>query len=210
MFPVALLRDGGIYLVADAPVGFTGPDGTCHTPVIWDSWTDADWSLRCPGIAGVPVTDIPAPPPYHHAVKNPQSEWTVTPSSVTVTYTYVPFTASEMLAALADLRWRIADGGYKVGYAVIPTDPDARRELHAAHTLASLGKIAFIDFKRGPGDVIRLTADTLLEVVPETGVFRQACFSHEAELATAIAAAAQPWTVDIAAGWPANSAYLGN
>lgn len=111
------------------------------------------------------------------------------------------------LAALADKRWQIENGGMSVAGMQVYTDDRSKLLINGAYRKAEKEPDLFVRFKAASGWI---TIDASAAIVLGDALFAhiQACFDREGVLAGLIQAAADQAAldaIDIDNGWPANS-----
>ena len=110
------------------------------------------------------------------------------------------------LGALAAQRWKVECGGIVRNGAVIATDRESQAMLSGALQLVQDDDQVVIDWKADNGWV-QLDAAGVTYIAREVGLHKQAAFSREKVLATAINACETVQAVaavDITTGWPSN------
>jgi hypothetical protein len=110
------------------------------------------------------------------------------------------------LAALAARRWRAETSGVVVAGYAIRTDEQSQSKLTAAVVAATLDPDYVVRWKLSDGSFAVFNAATIIAVGQGVRAHVQACFDHEAALATEIVAAVDAdalAAIDLDSGWPA-------
>lgn len=118
-----------------------------------------------------------------------------------------PPTVEELLAYLAEKRWRVETGGCPFGGMVIKTDRESQIKMTAAWTRANADPAFSIpNWKIAPGVFISLDNATILAVGDAVTAHIQACFDMEEALTAEILAGTITTYAEIdAAAWPPNA-----
>ncbi|MBZ9850124.1 DUF4376 domain-containing protein [Mesorhizobium sp. CA14] len=157
---------------------------------------------------------IDEPPPFdaekQTRILSPIDEWGVTETTATAKYVVsdLPFEAvrANKLAALADKRWTIENGGVVINGASVRTDANSQAKITGAVSLFQNDpELESIDWEAQPGVWVTLDAATMKAIGIAVGRHVQACFSRARALSASIMAAPDIEAldaVDIEAGWP--------
>lgn len=109
----------------------------------------------------------------------------------------------DMLAELADKRWRVEVGGTTVGGVHVLTDRDTQAKLVAARIMAKEDPTYTVNWKSADGFVV-MDAATIIAVADGVRAHVQAAFDREAALTAQIMAATtrqELSSIDISTGW---------
>lgn len=99
-------------------------------------------------------------------------------------------------------RNRAMASGVVVGGNLIHTDDISQQRIIGATLAALRDPTLVVNWKTASGTFVQLDAPAIFAVASAVRAHVQKCFDHEAALLAELAAAADPDTVDLTAGWP--------
>lgn len=118
----------------------------------------------------------------------------------------LPQARADKKAALANRRWQAETGGATVAGMSVPTDDRSQAKFAGAALAAVLDPNYSARWKLADGFFVELSHDQVIGLAQGVRAHIQACFDREADMISAIDAAATPAAldaIDIEAGWPA-------
>lgn len=141
----------------------------------------------------------------------PIDQWVLTETTATVVYVVTDLSLEELrankLAALAEKRWNVENGGINIGGAPVRTDATSQSKITGAVSLFQNDpQLTSLDWEAQPGIWVTFDAETMKAIGIAVGRHVQACFSRAKALSTQITQAqdeAALEAIDIESGWPA-------
>lgn len=114
----------------------------------------------------------------------------------------------DALAALADKRWQIENGGTTINGIPVSTDDRAKTLITGAADRARRGAQSSFSFKAANGEFVTIDAATMILLDDSICEFIQGCFVQEKTVAALILAAKSEEdarAIDQSVGWPKGS-----
>lgn len=105
-----------------------------------------------------------------------------------IEYVQPVLTKADLLALLADLRWRKETGGITVGGMFVATDDRSKLLLQGARTAADADPDHVEGWKTSNGEWVDLDASTIIALSNAVRSHVSACFALERDIATQIEA----------------------
>jgi hypothetical protein len=115
---------------------------------------------------------------------------------------------NDALAALADKRWQIENGGTTINGIPVSTDDRAKTLITGAADRARRGAQSSFSFKSADGEFVTIDAATMILLDDSICDFIQDCFVQEKALADLIFTATsedEARAIDQSVGWPKGS-----